>query len=115
MDDEAKENLKLWIRFFKDFRYKPNFKFEIMPDLFMDLPKVKITMSVFNSRKWPVQERIEIYQFVTLDHYASDEYAREYMRWQLQEMEMHELEEWFRHKGEWCFDPHKVKVDAGPS
>lgn len=107
MDDEAKEDMKKWVMWFKEFTYKPNFSYILETGLGtpFGLPKVTLMLKVPNART-ERHEEITISKVVVLDHFYSEQYALEYVHMQLQELELHELDEWFRHKGELVFDPH---------
>jgi hypothetical protein len=127
MHDEDKENLKKWVQFFKNFSYKPNFAFAVESNIGLDrlYPKVRITMMVPDSRI-PLPENEHVHALnvtgvrkniplipimldVSLGPYHSDEYALEFMRFNIREMEDHEIDEWIRFKGELVNDPHKEK------
>lgn len=120
MNEEATS----WKEFFENFSYKPNWVFEFRPEVdFMLTDRVFITMHVPDSRK-PLPEptpldlmmgkrtvvsMVPVSKNVILDPWDGEERAKDLLRWHIREMEDHEIDEWFRYKGELPFDPHKEK------
>lgn len=113
-----RDHLK-WEQFFKDFSYKPNWEFDYIHEVDWDIQKVVITMRVPDSRR-PVPEAefdvmgrrqvipmVPVSKTVILGRFAGEQYAKDYIRHHIIDMEIHEVEEWFRYKGELVFDPHK--------
>lgn len=118
------DNVDNWEDFFKNFSYKPNWEFDYAHDIDFDRKRVVITMRVPDSRaplpdveqlRWGVRKTIPlvpITKSVRLDPWHGEEYAKHLMRSHIREMEDHEIDEWFRYKGELVFDPHKEKMSS---
>lgn len=119
LSHEAKEG---WTEFFENFSYKPNWHFDYQLKLDFDEHKVMITMRVPDSRAptpdpvhFPMGARqtiplIPISKEVNLpEEWYGEDHAKEYIRFHIRDMEDHEMDEWFRYKGELPFDPHKRK------
>lgn len=110
-----------WEQFFKDFSYKPNWEFDYQYQPDFDDQKVFITMRVPDSRR-PLPEptpldnlmgkrtvipAVPINKTVMLGPFHGEAYAKDYIRHHIIDMEIHEVDEWFRYQGELVFDPHK--------
>lgn len=98
-----------WKEFFENFAYKPNWRFDL-EDWGHEL-RLRIQMRVPNSRvsdESGVHPPTLVSKAVLLDSWMGEEYAKNYTRAVIQNMENHEIDEWFRYKGELPFDPHEV-------
>ena len=115
------QDRKNWQQFFEDFSYKPNWEFEFIFEIDYNECKVHITMRVPDSRR-PLPEPlaldhmmgkrvvipvVPITKTLILEPWVNEDRAKSYIRWHTRDMEDHEIDEWFRYKGELVFDPHK--------
>ena len=118
----SRESKEGWTEFFENFSYKPNWHFDYKLEVDFDVHKVIITMQVPDSRKSvpePDHFQMGARQTIPLvpiskvivlpDDWYGEDHAKEYIRLQIRDMEDHEIDEWFRYKGELPFDPHKQK------
>lgn len=117
------DEVTTWEAFFKNFSYKPNCEFDYTHDIDFDRHRLVITMRVPDSRRplpkseFDVMGRkqviplVPINKTVMLGPWHGEEYAKDHIRFHIRDMEDHEIDEWFRYKGELVFDPHnKEKV-----
>lgn len=107
-----------WKEFFDDFKHKPNWEFHYEYLINYNDHKLVMVMYVPNSRVplpepevGPHRQRqnvplIPITQSIMLDVWFGEEHAKSYLRFLIDGMENHEIDEWFRYKDELVFDPH---------
>lgn len=122
MNSEIKDDVVAtsWKEFFEYFSYKPNWEFIYTGDRYVGAHSVLMKMHVPDSRRpipgpepfWTTGRRqvvplIPITKTIMLDRWVSEDYAKDYIRWHILDMEIHEVDEWFKYKGELSFDPHK--------
>lgn len=101
-----------WEEFFNNFSYKPNWTFSLWKEdyyvddkVFKSFVFLKIEMKVPDARQ-EGSERI-VGNNITLEPWMGEEFAKNLIRDCIRRMEEHEINEWFRYKGELVFDPHK--------
>lgn len=112
-----------WEEFFRNLNYKPNWDFDLQRFVEYSEARVIMTMRVPDSRK-PVPQSefnlmgqrqviplVPITKTVLLGPFHGEEYAKDYIRFHIRDMEDHEIDEWFRYKGELVFDPHKEPTE----
>lgn len=113
---------KNWIEFFENFSYKPNWEFDLDARRLFECNEahLTITMRVPDSRR-PIPKEtvldhirgtkvviplVPVTKVAILGNWYGEEEAKRLVRWHIQEVEMHEVDEWFKYKGELSFDPH---------
>lgn len=112
---------KQWQEFFENFSYKPNVTFQYQYQIDYDRSRVNITMWVPDSRRDHVPETtpwgrktivplVPIDKVVMLERWYNEERAKEFIWFHLHDLEIHEMGEWFKYKGERPYDPHKADV-----
>lgn len=112
-----------WEEFFSSVTYKPGFTFEYEYEIDRNWEKVTLTMRVPDSRDienlkplseqkigWGAEaRRIPLIPVTMTNHlppWTTEQVAKDYLRFLLRDIEMHELDEWFRFEGKLVNDPH---------
>ena len=112
-----------WEEFFANVTYKPGFTFDYENLIDFDREKVILTMQVPDSRAlenlkhssevkfgWGAEaRRIPLILVMTtnmLPPWTTVQVAKDYLRFLIRDMEMHELDAWFRFEGKLVNDLH---------
>jgi hypothetical protein len=112
-----------WEEFFANVTYKPGFTFEYENMIDFNREKVTLTMRVPDSRDlenlkhpsevkvgWGAEARriplIPVVMTNMLPPWTTVQVAKDYLRYLINSLEQHEVDEWFRYDGELVFDPH---------
>lgn len=108
-----------WEDYFSRLTYKPGFSFDYEYKIDFNQHFVTLTMKVVDSRdpkahmpdRWvPLEGRrlklIPVTMTNRLPPWTSEKVADDYTRYLLRNLEMHELDEWFRKDGDLINDPH---------
>ena len=108
---ETMQDAKNWRELLENFRYMPNFKLEYIGG---EMHRIKFVMKVQDSRWAPDPARPHIFNppvipisaTIAMGSFIAEKYAIRRLRDVLQELALHEVDEWFRVNGELIFDPH---------
>lgn len=112
-----------WREFFADITYKPGFTFDYELKSDFAWETVTLTMRVPDSRDlenlkspeemqvgWGREARrfrlLPITMTDRLPPWICEQAAKEYLRFLIRKMEMHEIDEWLRFQGKLINDPH---------
>lgn len=103
----SKDEREGWQEFFKNISYKPQWSFTYMYDIDFDKQKCLIEARVQDSRG--SDRAITIHNTWYLNGYweIPEDAKLAILMSFIQDLEIHESQEWFRYKDELCFDPHK--------
>jgi hypothetical protein len=115
MVDRVKGNMHLfvlerpaknWEEFFKDFTYKPNVELDYENRLDFDTHYLHISMLVPDVNRPDRTIRISRTDKLPQFEYIGEEGALQWVRYAVQNVEMHEVDEWIHLRGRKVFDPH---------
>lgn len=97
-----------------DFTYKPGVRLELEEDR-VRKPYgsiLRVHVDTVDTRRLPAINPLELaHQTVVPEEcYISEKFAKSFVRQCIRNMELHEMDEWLRYRGELLHDPHDGKV-----
>lgn len=98
-----------WEEFFKDFSYRPECEFHIVPSMGYSVFGVRLQIRRKVEDTYNPGRMITVIFNATLPEFGGmvdEAEALLYVRQEIHIMEKHEADEWIRYKGEMIFNPH---------
>jgi len=110
-DERTEADIRIAQEFLARFRYKPDWHLDITRRPEVGCARLRATATVLDSRELCVPERINIMGEYNLPRLGEmqdpDLFFRDFLRASIRNMELHEVDEWFRVDGKLPFDPHR--------